>query len=218
MPRFDLVAGSAFIVHNAPTPNPSAFAEVIRLPSVQSTLRIANISTLVYETNEWNLQGFRQYWHVVTIKANATLFDRIFDIFLEEVEALKNVKDILPSYVLQPMKHIMSVSSHKNGGNSVGMVEDADGPLVMLSASPIWSKKEDDELVIGAFNRFFTRAEELAKEMGAWHPFLYQNYADGSQDVFRGYKEGNREKLRAIKKAYDPAGVLERLQPGYFNV
>ena len=63
------------------------------------------------------------------------------------------------------------------------------------------------------------RWERVAKEMGLWHPYVYINYADVEQDVFAGYGEENRERLRQIQRKWDPAGVFgERLQPGGFKV
>ena len=58
----------------------------------------------------------------------------------------------------------------------------------------------------------------MAKERGLWHPFVYQNVAARSQDVFAGYPPENRERLREIQRKYDPKGIFPRLQPGYFQV
>lgn len=70
----------------------------------------------------------------------------------------------------------------------------------------------------GTGARLLQRSIELAKETDLYHPYIYQNYAEISQDVFAGYGKGNRERLRGIQSKYDPAGVFSRLQPGYFKV
>lgn len=70
----------------------------------------------------------------------------------------------------------------------------------------------------GAGTRLLQRSIALAKEMNLYHPYIYQNYADISQDVFAGYGKGNREKMRAVQRKYDPEGVFSRLQPGYFKI
>lgn len=72
--------------------------------------------------------------------------------------------------------------------------------------------------MIGAGDRLLHRSIELSKQMGLYHRYMYQNYADGEQDVFAGYGEENRERLREIQKKYDPEGVFSKLQPGYFKV
>lgn len=62
------------------------------------------------------------------------------------------------------------------------------------------------------------RAVALAKEMNSHHRYIYQNYANSSQDVFGGYGEENRETLKMIQEKYDPEGVFTKLQPGYFKL
>lgn len=66
--------------------------------------------------------------------------------------------------------------------------------------------------------KFLKRSWDLAKEKGLHHRYIYQNYADISQDVFGGYGEKNRKKLLSIQKKYDPEGVFTKLQPGYFKL
>jgi len=47
--------------------------------------------------------------------------------------------------------------------------------------------------------------------------YIYQNYASKSEDVFAGYGEVSRARLRNIKDAYDPQGLFEKRMPGYFK-
>lgn len=82
----------------------------------------------------------------------------------------------------------------------------------------LWSNAADDEIMRKAGENLLRRAIDKAKEMGLYHRYMYQNYADPSQDVFAGYGEANRDRLREIQKKYDPEGVFSRLQPGYFKV
>ena len=88
----------------------------------------------------------------------------------------------------------------------------------VLSIAPKWDNAEDDAAIQDAFTDFMDRSISLAKEMGLLHPFIYQNYANISQDVFAGYGEENRQKLRDIQGKYDPERMFARLQPGYFKL
>lgn len=72
--------------------------------------------------------------------------------------------------------------------------------------------------MVGGQLKFIERARQWAKDNGAFHPYLYMNYASEDQDVFAGYGEKNRRKLRHIQKKYDPGDVFQRLQAGYFKV
>jgi hypothetical protein len=81
-----------------------------------------------------------------------------------------------------------------------------------------WSRPEDDLIMSIAGTNIISRAVALAKEMGLHHRYIYQNYANASQDVFGSYGEENREKLKKIQRKYDPEGVFTKLQPGYFKL
>lgn len=81
-----------------------------------------------------------------------------------------------------------------------------------------WPNEKDDQAFSIAEKSFINRSKAYAAETGQLHPFLYQNYAAEWQDVFAGYGEENRAKLRSIQKKYDPEDVFQRLQSGYFKV
>ena len=57
-----------------------------------------------------------------------------------------------------------------------------------------------------------------AKAKGKDTDYLYMNYASPYQDPIAGYGAANKAKLKAISKKYDPTGVFEILQPGYFKL
>lgn len=81
-----------------------------------------------------------------------------------------------------------------------------------------WTNASDDDKVFATIDRFVSRAVELATNMGLDNRFIYMNYASQDQDVFAGYGEENEMRLKEIQKKYDPDGVFERLQPGYFKL
>jgi hypothetical protein len=81
-----------------------------------------------------------------------------------------------------------------------------------------WNYAADDDTVQGAAAKILSRSITLAKEMDVHHPFIYQNYANYTQDVFAGYAPENRKRLLQIQKIYDPEKIFERLQPGYFRL
>jgi hypothetical protein len=72
--------------------------------------------------------------------------------------------------------------------------------------------------VHSAVTKFLDDCIDAAKKMGAYHPFVYQNYAHESQDPFGSYGEKSRKKLRYIQKKYDESDVLNQFQPGYFRI
>jgi hypothetical protein len=81
-----------------------------------------------------------------------------------------------------------------------------------------WDHPVDDNTVKDAGNKIMDRSVALATEMGVYHRFIYQNYANQTQDVFGSYGEENKERLLQIQKKYDPEGIFRRFQPGYFKL
>jgi hypothetical protein len=88
----------------------------------------------------------------------------------------------------------------------------------VLSISPKWDRAEDDAIIQESFTKFMDRSVALAKDMGLHHPWIYQNYANISQDVFAGYGAENRQRLKDIQGKYDPERMFAKLQPGYFKL
>ncbi len=62
------------------------------------------------------------------------------------------------------------------------------------------------------------RAVALAKDMGLDHRYIYQNYANQTQDVFAGLSPENKQRLLQIQKIHDPERILSHLQPGAFKL
>jgi hypothetical protein len=62
------------------------------------------------------------------------------------------------------------------------------------------------------------RFRESARAMDMLHPYIFQNHAFEEQDVFAGLGEGKLARLKAVRRAVDPIGVFQSLQPGYFKL
>jgi Berberine and berberine like len=148
---------------------------------------------------------------------------KLISIFIEESESIKHLKDCVPSTVFQAITLDEISHMSRRGGNCLGIKSD-DAPLLVYSFTIRYNLGPDgegreDELVSTAGKRIVERSERAAKEMGLWHPYVYLNYADVSQDVFAGYGEKNYRRLREIQRKWDPEGVFgPRLQPGGFKV
>jgi hypothetical protein len=178
----------------------------------------------------------RQTYWTLTTQNSATLIANIVEIFMQEVSTIKDAEGVLPSISFQPIGTDMTSHFSKNGGNALG-ISTADGPLnrncplPILSQSPIypltfqvinivvsWSNEADDERIMAAARNMTDRANATAYAQGLGNRFIYQNYAALEQNVFAGYGKENAERLRKVSEKYDPNGVWQRLQPGYFKV
>lgn len=112
-----------------PIVNPPIFHEFTSIPNITSTMRITNMSDLARELNASNPGGFRETYTTATFKNNPELQVKILDIFVHEVDGIKDAKGILPALVMQPITKDMISYFSKKGGNALGISE-SDGPLI----------------------------------------------------------------------------------------
>ncbi len=77
---------------------------------------------------------------------------------------------------------------------------------------------EDDEAVHASVARFVNKTMALLEKERLLHKWVYPNYANKMQDLFAGYGEENREKLREIQGKYDTEAVFAKLSKGYFKI
>lgn len=160
-------------------------------------------------------------------------------IWQEEIAPLKAIAGWLPAAIFQPFSKGLLEKAQQNGGNALGITTD-DGPLTRKSRIPSskhslnwaqttninqvfntalqWSDEADDARVFAAARNTINRSVAEAEKRGLSFRYIYQNYASAEQDVFDGYGSANHAKLQAISKKYDPTGVFQTLQPGYFKL
>ena len=89
---------------------------------------------------------------------------------------------------------------------------------VYKKLEPSWDNPEDDAALQDVFTNFKDRSVAMAKERRLRHPWIYQNYENISQNVFAGYGEENRKKMKDIQLKYDPERLFAKLQPWYFKL
>ena len=51
-----------------------------------------------------------------------------------------------------------------------------------------------------------------------YHPYKYLNYADGGQDVIKGYGKESVRRLRSVSRRVDPRGVFQRQVVGGYKL
>lgn len=176
--------------------------------------------------------GSSQSWSSATFKMDVPFMSKLVDIYIAEIHAIGHVFGLLPSLIMQIITREEILAFQRNGSNALG-ITDEDGPLLrrfpilgkshteyfeVINSAIRWNNPEDDNTVKDAGNKVIGKALNLAKEMGVYHRFIYQNYANQTQDVFAGYGGNNMEKLRQIQRKYDPEGLFTRLQPGSFKL
>jgi hypothetical protein len=161
--------------------------------------------------------GLRQSFWTFTMKLDKDLATVTKDIFFEELPAILDAADILPAVSLQVMTEPILEKMTARGGNTLGLSA-KDGPLMNVLVALKWSNSADDNRI----NKFAAKVKDrvlaVAVAKGKASNYLYMNYASPWQNVVAGYGAANQAKLKSISKKYDPTGVFEKLQPGYFKL
>ncbi|KAH7406820.1 hypothetical protein DE146DRAFT_405874 [Phaeosphaeria sp. MPI-PUGE-AT-0046c] len=161
--------------------------------------------------------GLRQSFWTFTVKLDKKLPESIKDIFFEELPAILDAEELLPAISFQVITLPILEQMATRGGNTLGLSTE-DGPLTNILIAIKWKQSGDDERINKFAATVKDRAMALASAQGKASPYLYMNYASPWQDVFAGYGAANVARLKFISKKYDPTGVFEKLQPGYFKL
>lgn len=117
------------IEYAKPIVGPPIFQEFMDIESIASTLRITTLSNLTEELKTANPSGFREFYSTATFKNTPNLQNQILELFVSEVNNIKDAEGILPALVLQPITTDVISHFSKNSGNALGVTE-SDGPLI----------------------------------------------------------------------------------------
>jgi hypothetical protein len=161
--------------------------------------------------------GLRQSFWTFTIKLDKNLPSVTKDIFFEELSAILDTEGIVPAISFQVLTEPILEKMTARGGNALGLSA-KDGPLSNVLISVKWKQSADDERINKFAAQVKDRALAAAAAQGKASPYLYMNYASPWQDVVAGYGAASQARLKSISKKYDPTGVFEKLQPGYFKL
>jgi hypothetical protein len=171
----------------------------------------------------------------LTFHNDANFTSTALDICMEGWATTLSLTGISPLCIFEPISTDIISHATQRGGNAFGL-SPFDGPLtctavptypilfklthriLVMLVSASWALPSDDEAVLTAAQNIVTSINATAHQLGLGHRYIYQNYASEAQNVFWGYGEENLEKLKAVSKKYDPTGVFENLQPGYFKL
>ncbi|KAG6059644.1 hypothetical protein E4U32_003908 [Claviceps aff. humidiphila group G2b] len=203
--------------YGRPTPNPPIFRNFTSIPgALNNTLRVTDLPGLTNELSALTPNGFRQSSWTLTVHNSAALMAEIVSIYQDEVEKVADTNGLMATVGFQPLSTEMTKHFTKDGGNALGLA--GQGPLILINVLMTWSNAADDARILPCVGSMVDRFRAAAQQMGLDHPFLYQSYASEKQHVFESYGRANLERLRAVSHKYDPKGVWQKLQPGYFKL
>ncbi|KAF1980793.1 FAD-binding domain-containing protein, partial [Aulographum hederae CBS 113979] len=204
-----------------PTHVPFIFGQLTRIPAVNGTVKQAIIpqSDLISQVAATDSVNRRNSFATFTYRPVESLqFEHdLVNFFEEAVAELEHIPGVFVTFVFQPL-----VKDSMRAENSMGFLP-GEKSLIVFEWFVVWDNESDDETIFRVEKDIVTRASELAKSMGQYHPLKYINYAElwQKEDVWAGLEyAGKLDKLRDVQRKYDPHGVFieNGLSTGYFKL
>ncbi|KAH7135251.1 FAD binding domain-containing protein [Dendryphion nanum] len=200
-----------------PVLNAAIFQEYRDIPAFSDTTKLDTLAYFTQQLNASNPKGYRETFWTASSKLDRGMVEFVFNVSFDEFAKIGDVAGLVPANTLQVITVPQLEQMQKNGGNALGLSPE-NGPLFLINLSMRWDRVEDDARVLRANANVIRRMEEEAKRRDLVNGFLYMNYASQFQDVVGSYGAGNVQRLKSIAAKYDPAGVFQTLQPGYFKL
>ncbi len=214
----NLSVAAADLQYAKPVTNASIFNDYFAIPGVISdTTKVRTLADLTQEFNASNPDGLRETYWAATYKLNKAHVAAVRDIFFQEIQPIIDAAGLVPAATLQVITQGQLAGMGKNGGNPLGLPA-SNGPYLLLNLNMMWQNAADDTRILQSNQRIIDRTIALAQSMGLYEDYIYMNYASQFQDVIGSYGASNKAKLISIAGKYDPTGVYQTLQPGYFKL
>ncbi|KAI1452799.1 FAD-binding domain-containing protein [Annulohypoxylon moriforme] len=197
--------------------HPKVFDDFLSIGSVvQNNTRNTSVSNFTIEIDDKSPPGLRETYWTLTTHADKQLALDMLTVFEEEITPIQNLTSFLPAFVYQVLTVPQLKAMARNGGNALG-IGGSDKPLFLINYCASWKYESDDASILTALSNIVSRNRELAQARGLDHPYLYMNYASQFQDPLGSYGAENKARLMEVSKKYDPYGVFQSLNPGYFK-
>ncbi|TKA58964.1 hypothetical protein B0A49_11654 [Cryomyces minteri] len=210
--RHKEVYNTFYLINSRGEASSPAFAGFLKTPSRFSHLRKMNVSTSAMEINHSNDPGYRPSKFTLTFRNDAALMCDIYSIFTYFAGTVDYEPEGRLAMTFQPL----TASHIAHSDNALGLSA-KDAPLILLSVELRWSSRSTTEYFEDVVRRFYQTMRTLLEENEALHPFVYLNYAARWQDPFAGYGVESVERMKRVRKMYDPDSVFDILQPGAFR-
>lgn len=216
-----LFVADVALEYASPLPNgthPAVFDNFFDIPgAIEDTTTTQSLSNITLEFNAKNPSGLRESYWAAASSLDPQLTTVILQIWAVETSSIANVTGILPALTLQVITLPQLQHMSRAGGNALG-IENETQPLLLVNLNVMWSDSQDDGAVLQTQANIISRSTAAAAARGLDNPYVYMNYASQFQDPISSYGESNKARLIDVAKTYDPQGVFQRLQPGYFKL
>ncbi|KAJ3729313.1 hypothetical protein C8R42DRAFT_160828 [Lentinula raphanica] len=202
-----------------PEPYPELWSN---FKSVTPLVDMMGIKSLVDITEEFQEadpgKRGRSRWLSMTYKANAQFHLDLHAKGIELFSPYHNHAGVHWAVSVQPIPARLATASVANGGNPTCLKE-SDGDLWVMLITTDWLDPADDLIMNTNAEALLKWAEDEAQRRNLFSPFIYMNYASGSESVMiRTTSQETLERMMWVKQMYDPQGLLDELWHGGFKL
>ncbi|TKX23252.1 FAD-binding domain-containing protein 21 [Elsinoe australis] len=225
-PRQPVEDYASFRFLHGPDPSPSILANFTspNLPPISNdTYRPRTLHDWTLEIDpqlDAGLAGYRNRYTGLSIPADERALDITLATYFDVLDEspIPSFPYYVSSIIPMPMTKAFFQAAVDRGGDPMGLRPE-DAPFLWVEMSQTYTLAQQDEVVTEFVKEVDQRVRGALREAGfAERGFVYLNSADGWQDVFGGYAGGNAERLRRIRRRYDPEGVFTLQMRGGFKV
>ncbi|KAH6865545.1 hypothetical protein BKA58DRAFT_320945 [Alternaria rosae] len=197
-----------------PASPPAILKEYLAVPPLTDNTRNCSLADTTPGLSQSMPDGFRTTMWSQSFKLNTELMKRMTDHLFKIAPSIPVGS---PSVSFQAFSLPAIKAMQKKGGNALGLYPE-DGPLFHALFYMSWTDERNDKVVLKAAQDFLSASVAMAKELGAYHDYMYMPYSSPYQPVISGYGAANVARLNEVSQKYDPMGVFQNLQPGYFKL
>lgn len=210
---YDLFVSTAYLL---PVSFPPLFSglEPFVPDATSDTLTITNITAITADFAAGDPSGFRTAWWTLTFELDPQTVLEVFQYGQELFSDLVAVNGTQWSLNIQPINQDF-IKATEAANNPAGLEGDN---LFLILEHVIWTDASLDDVIEARSREFLAWAEFIASERGVLNRFLYLNYADGSQPIYKQIGSSNLAGLQEVKRQYDPDNLLGRLWKGGFKL
>ncbi|KAJ0114775.1 hypothetical protein J7T55_004516 [Diaporthe amygdali] len=196
--------------------NPPVYQKFLKLPALQVTTGLKNMTTLSLEGEAMVPKGARSLHCTHTVISTEAMLQAIHKVWNDAVSAVRNVSGI--SWVLSFDPVPPCFYARHAASNALGLSGRNGAALLVLLLDVRWSEATDDETVASTAKLLFEAIKHEAQKIGAFDPFIYLNYAGPDQNPIATYGAENVQRLRAIRSRADPGELFTEQVPGGHKV
>ncbi|KAI1329153.1 putative oxidoreductase [Xylariaceae sp. FL0255] len=207
------------LIYTKPVENPSYYQGLIDMPSVELPCfpldKHGQCGPMRSALHDANLFSDSYLYTTTTFLPAQAMTQAAFSIWNGAVQGMQDIKGLNWSISLEPIPP----SLYQGGAaNNVLGLGDRTATLVVCHSTQTWQNPADDDRIRAASTAYVTAVEKAAKDLDAFDPYKYLNYAAQWQDPISSYGAASLQRLRKLQTRVDPHGVFTRRVPGGFKI